>query len=124
MRKIQMEKKVLYIINNGFKDDYHDQNIINYYFYNYVGLFPPKYHTRPFKNYSEIKLFNINTDNLYNLDYLYFVNKYPAIRHYLFKTKPIYDNTTNREDWWYFARKSKFYKQKTDNLSKIFNFTY
>ncbi len=124
MRKIQMEKKVLYIINNGFKDDYHDQNLINYYFYNYVGIFPPKYHTRPFKNYSEIKLFNINTDNLYNLDYLYFVNKYPAIRHYLFKTKPIYDNTTNREDWWYFARKSKFYNEKTDNLSKIFNFTY
>ena len=42
-------------------------------------------------------------------NYLYFVNKYPAIRHYLFKTKPIYDNTTNREDWWYFASKAKYY---------------
>ena len=124
MRKIEMERKVLFIINNGFRDDFHDQNLINYYFYNYVGIFPPKYHSRPFENYTEIKLFNINIDNLYNPDYLYFVNKYPTIRHYLFKTKPIYDNTTNREDWWYFARKSKFYSEKTDNLSKIFNFTY
>ena len=124
MRKIEMEKKVLYIINNGFRDDYHDQNLINYYFYNYVGIFPPKYHTRPFDNYTEIKIFNINIDNLYNLDYLYFANKYPAIRHYLFKTKPIYDNTSNREDWWYFARKSKYYREKTNNLSNIFNFTY
>lgn len=46
MRKIKMEKKVLFIINNGFYDDYHDQNLINFYFYELVDIFPPKYHTR------------------------------------------------------------------------------
>ena len=124
MRKIKMEKKVLYIINNGFNDDYHDQNLINFYFYGLVGIFPPKYHSRVFKNYNEAKLFNKDIGNLYDNDYFYFENKYPTIRHYLYKTKPLYDNTTDREDWWYFARKSKYFIEKTDNLSNIFNFNY
>lgn len=32
MRKIKLEKKILYLINNGYNDDFHDQNLINYYF--------------------------------------------------------------------------------------------
>ena len=124
MREYEFEKKILFLLNNGYNDDFHDQNLINYYFYEYVELFPPKFHARPWNNYSEIEIFNKNSGYIYDSDYLYFSNKYPTVRHYLYKTKPIYNNFSHCEDWWYFARTSKYYKGITDNLSDIFNFTY
>ena len=124
MRDIHLEEKVLYILKNGFKNDYHDQFLLNQFFYEMIGVFPPKYHIRPLKNSDELKSFNRQSGNVYDNDYLYFSYKYPTILHYAYNTKPIFSNSSNSEDWWYFARKSKYFSQKSTNLTSIFNFTY
>ena len=124
MRDIHLEEKVLYILKNGFKNDYHDQFLLNQFFYEMIGVFPPKYHIRPLKNSDELKSFNRQSGNVYDNDYLYFSYKYPTILHYAYNTKPIFSNSSNSEDWWYFARKSKYFSKKTENISVIFNFTY
>ena len=124
MRKIKLEWKVLYILNNNFENDYHDQFLLNQFFYEYIGIFPPKYHVRPWNNYEEIKDFNIRSGHVFNHDYLYFACKYPTIAHFAYNSKPMFNNISKSEDWWYFARMSKYYKQKTENLSLIFNYTY
>ena len=124
MRKNKIEWKVLYILNNHFENDYHDQFLLNQYFYEFIGIFPPKYHVRPWNNYEEIKDFNIRSGHVFNHDYLYFSCKYPVITHYAYNSKPIFNNISKSEDWWYFARMSKYFKQKTENISLIFNYTY
>ena len=124
MRKFKLEQKVLYILNNGFENDYHDQFLLNQFFYEFIGIFPPKYHIRPWNNYTEIKQFNKESGDVYDNDYLYFSCKYPTIIHYVYNSKPIYFNISASEDWWYFARISKYFSNKTDNLTNIFNFTY
>ena len=124
MREIHLEEKVLYILKNGFRNEYHDQFLLNQFFYEIIGVFPPKYHIRPWKNSDELKSFNRQSGNTYDNDYLYFSSKYPTILHYAYNTKPIFSNSSKSEDWWYFARKSKYFSQKTENISTIFNFTY
>lgn len=124
MRKIHIEEKVLYILSNGFQNDYHDQFLLNQFFYEIIGIFPPKYHIRPWNNYNEIKLFNKQSGNVYDNDYFYFSCKYPTIIHYAYNSKPIFDNISNSEDWWYLARTSKYFSKKTENISLIFNYTY
>ena len=123
MRDMHLEEKVLYILKNGFQNDYHDQFLLNQFFYEIIGIFPPKYHIRPWKNINELKTFNRQSGNVYDNDYLYFSSKYPTILHYAYNTKPIFSNSSNSEDWWYFARKSKYFSRKTENISIIFNFT-
>ena len=93
----------------------------NQYFYEIIGIFPPKYHIRPWNNFSEVKNFNYKT---FDNDYLYFASKYPTITHYVYNSKPVFTNISKSEDWWYFARISKYYTQKTDNISLIFRFEY
>lgn len=124
MRKINIEKKVINIINKGFKSYYHDQSLLNNYFYKYIGIYPPEFHTRTFKNYLRVKNWNYKSGNIYDNDYLYFAWKYPTIRHYLGRSKYKNNNFIKYYDWWYFARKSKYYKKKTTNIKNIFNFTY
>lgn len=126
MRKIKFEQKVLNILNKGYNFSFHDQTLINRYFYKYISIFPPEYHTRPFKNYKEVIDYNQKSGNLYDKDFFYFTWKYPTIRHFLGYYKPIYNNINNKEmeDWWYFARISKYFVKKSKNLSDIFNFTY
>lgn len=123
MRKMKIEQKVLYILNKGFKNDYHDQFLLNQYFHEIIGIFPPKYHIRPWNSFNEIKEFNIQSGSIYDNDYLYFASKYPIITHYVYNSKPIFNNISKSEDWWYFARISKYYIQKNDNLTLIFNYT-
>ena len=122
MRKLKIEKKVINLISKGYKNQFHDQSIINNFFYKNIGVFPPQYHTKLFVNYDDIRKFNEKTGNIYDTDYLYFSWKYPVIRHYVGFYKPNYNNKYNKEDWWYFARISKYYKRKTFNLMKIFEF--
>ena len=122
MRKKNIEKKILNILNKGYKNNFHDQNIINLYFYKYVGIFPPQYHGRPYINYNEIVEYNQKSGNIYDNDDLYFAWKYPAIKHFVAYSKPNFNNKYNKEDWWYFAKKSKYFKEKSYNLSKIFNY--
>ena len=123
MRQIKMEKKVLDIINKGYKNKFHDQGLINQYFYKYIGIIPPEYNTRPFKNYIEAIKYNKDSGNLYDNDHLFFSWLFPSIRHYLGYSKPIHSKTNNKNDWWYFASKSKYFIKKTNNYNKIFNFS-
>ena len=126
MRDINLEKKVLNIlINKNEQYENHDQSIINKYFKKYTGVFPPEYNARPF-NKREIIKFNDKLGKLYNKDYFLFSWKYPAMRHYLGENKIPFLNINNKifEDWWFFARLSKYFKLKTNNLNEVFNFTY
>jgi len=124
MREIKVEKKILNSINKREKYDFHDQALINKYFKEYVGDIPPENHARPY-NINQSLIFNNNSGKLYNNDYFLFSWKYPTIKHYVGQRKPNYLNFNNKllEDWWYFARLSKYFMKKTKNLNKIFNYT-
>ena len=56
-----------------------------------------------------MQIFNKKSGNIVDNDYLYFAHKYPTIRHFLGKYKPNNPNINHIEDWWFFARKSKYY---------------
>ena len=117
MRKIQIEKQVLNILNSGFTHPtLHDQAVIELYLFKYVGLFPPEYNSY-FLNYTE-SLELINNPKLYDRDEIIFSLKFPAIRHYKGAEKNLND------DWFYFARKSKYFYEKSSNYSNTFNFSY
>lgn len=115
MRKMNIEQKVLNILNSGFKHPtLHDQAVIDTFFYKYVGLFPPEYNAY-LLNYSEtLKL--ISTTDIYNKDKLLFSLKYPVIRHYKGDRKNLND------DWFFFARRSKYFHEISNNYSKIFKY--
>lgn len=127
MREIKMEKKILNILINKREEyRYHDQSIINKYFKKFLGDYPPENHARPY-NKSQSILFNNFSGNLYNKDYFLFSWKYPTMRHYLGRYKPghKYFNNNNKmsDDWWYFARLSKYFIGKAQNINNIFNYT-
>ena len=120
-----MEKQILNIlINKREKYNYHDQSIINKYFKKYLGDYPPENHARPY-NYTQCIKFINRSGNLYNNDYFLFSWKYPKMRHYYGYYKPSYLDVNNKilDDWWYFARLSKYFVKKSNNLNEIFNFT-
>ena len=124
MRKFHIEKIALEIIKKGEHLLYHDQTLMNNIFKNYIGIFPFEYHTRNWKNFDSVKQFNNASGNIYDNDYLYFSSKYPSIRHFLGNSKPFHSERGHIEDWWYFARKSKFYVRKSRDLNKVFNFKF
>ena len=113
------------IINKREKYNFHDQSIINKYLRKYLGDFPPENHARPYNDSESIK-FNNKTGNIYNNDYFLFSWKYPTMRHYLgrkYKPSNLDVNDKILEDWWYFARLSKYFTQKIKKINKIFNYT-
>lgn len=122
MRNVQFEKKVIKILNKGEELKFHDQTLLNRYFVQYLGFFPPEYHTRPWSNYREIEIFNYKSGNLIDNDYLYFAHKYPTIRHFLGSYKPKNPNINYIEDWWFFARKSKYYNESSERFEYAFSF--
>ena len=122
MREIKMENQTIDIINKGEKLYYHDQTLINKYFHKYVGIYPPEFHSRTFNNYMRVWRWNKISGNLYDNDYLYFSRKYPVIRHYLGRSKYKNNNFVKNYDWFYFARKSKYFNEKTSNIIKIFKY--
>ena len=124
MRKFQIEKIALEIIKKGDHFLYHDQTLMNNFFKNYIGIFPFEYHTRNWINFESVKQFNNVSGYTYDNDYLYFSTKYPSIRHFLGNSKPFHSERGHIEDWWYFARKSKFYVRKSRDLNKVFNFKF
>ena len=124
MRKLQIEKKILYILNNQFQNEYHAQFLYNQYLYKLIGFFPAKYYIGLWNNNKEINIFNKNSGNDFDNDYLFFSLKYPFIVLSAFNSKTYFGNISISEDWWYLARISKYYKQKTENISIIFNYTY
>jgi len=122
MKKNKIEKTILEIILKDKILEHHDQTIINKYFKPYIGFFPPEYHTRPWSNYKEIEIFNYKSGNIFDNDYLYFAHKYPAIRHFFGNYKPRNPNINYIEDWWFFARKSKYYKNSSNRFENAFSF--
>ena len=122
MRKMKIEEKVLNIIKKKKKFRYHDQTLMNNYFNKYIGIFPLEYHIRNWGNIKEMKAWNSIAGSIYNFDYFYFSQKYPSIRHFLGPVKPIKSEINHMEDWWFFARRSKYYKQKSFNSNEIFSF--
>jgi len=122
MRNINFEKKVINIIKKGEILDYHDQTLLNEYFKEYLGIYPPEYHTRPWSNFREMEIFNYKIGNVYDLDYLYFAHKYPTLRHFLGFYKPTDPNINHIEDWWFFARRSKYYNSTADSFNTAFSF--
>lgn len=124
MREINVEKTILNSINKREICELHDQTLINKYFKEYIGEYPPENHARVY-NISQSIFFNNKSGKLYNNDYFLFSWKYPTMRHYIGRKKPSYSdlNNINLEDWWYFARLSKYFLHKTKNINKIFNYT-
>ena len=122
MRKNKFEKKVIEIIKKVKKLSYHDQTLLNDYFRQYIGIFPPEYHTRPWSNYKEMAIFNYKIGKPFDTDYFYFSHKYPTIRHFLGRYKPKNPNINHIEDWWFFARKSKYYNKSATRFDSAFSF--
>ena len=122
MRRNHFEKQVMKIIKKGRKLTYHDQTLLNDYFKQYLGIFPPEYHARPWSNYTEMEIFNNIVGKPFDSDYFYFANKYPTIRHFLGRYKPRNYNVNYIEDWWFYARKSKYYNFKSTTFKSAFSF--
>jgi lipopolysaccharide biosynthesis glycosyltransferase len=136
MRKIKIEKMILNILKNGFPNkNLHqseinnkwtnnfktaDQALINKYFFKYIGLIPPKYNGKHYFDYNSTIEYNKDSGNLYNNDYLYFSFKFPVIRHYPGSKQNLFYN----EDWGYYARKSKYFKALSKDLSDIYNYSF
>ena len=122
MRENKFEEQVIKIIKKGLKLSYHDQTLLNDFFKQYIGIFPPEYHTRPWSNYKEMKTFVSKVGNPFDKDYFYFANKYPVVRHFLGGYKPRNPNVNFIEDWWFFARKSKYYNDSSRNFESAFSY--
>ena len=122
MRRMKIEEKVLGIIKKKKRFRYHDQTLMNNYFNKHIGIFPLEYHIRNWGNIKEMKDWNRISGNVYNFDYFYFSQKYPSIRHFLGPVKPIKFEINHIEDWWFFARRSKYYKRKSFKSDEIFSF--
>lgn len=122
MRKMKIEEKVFQIFKKKQKFRYHDQTLMNIYFNKHIGIFPIEYHIRNWGNLKEIRQWNKIAGNVYDDDYFYFAQKYPSIRHYLGPHKPMKSDINHIEDWWFFARKSKYYVQKSFQFENIFSF--
>ena len=122
MRKNKFEEKVIDIIKKGKKLRYHDQTLLDDYFKKYLGIFPPEYHTRPWSDYKEMEIFNKKIGKVFDQDYFYFVHKYPTIRHFLGGYKPRNPNINHIEDWWFFARKSKYYNNSAFTYDSAFSY--
>ena len=119
MRKMKIETKVLTLLNNGFRDPvYHDQAIINIFFKKYIGFLPLEFNIFPL-SFEDIERESKGYNGLYDNDSIHFSYKNPSIRHYpgIPKNKIHY-----QEDWYYFARKSKYFKRRSENYSDIFDY--
>ena len=120
MRTMKIEKHVLTLLNNNFSDPiYHDQAIINLYYKKYIGFLSPEFNKfATFKNY--LNGYYKDISGYYDYDSLYFFLKFPSILHY---AGPPDIKTYNYEDWYYFARKSKYFQMRSHNYSYIFNYS-
>ena len=116
MRRMRVEEKVLKILKSGFSHPtLHDQAIIDTFFYKYVGLFPPEFNAY-LLNFEETSHL-ISTTKIYDKDKLLFSLKYPSIRHYKGDKKNLND------DWFYFARMSKYFNKISQNYSNIYHYS-
>ena len=122
MRKNKFEEKVIKVIKKGIKFKFHDQTLVDDYFKKYLGIFPPEFHARPWSNYREIDIFNKRIGKIFEPDYFYFAHKYPTIRHFLGYYKPKSPYINHIEDWWFYARKSKYFINEANTYDSAFSF--
>ena len=117
MREINFTKKVKEILNNGYRDTkyhLHDQAILNQFFSEYIGDLELDYNSRInlFKYNSKYYITNKEYSNYFNL-----INSenHPYIYHFTGPYKPIKYKIKNSGDWWYYARKGKYYQKIIGN---------
>ena len=117
MRRKKIEQNVLNLLNSGFTDDnYHDQAIINKFYKKYIGFLSPEYN----RGRSSASDFYKRIGGFYDFDSIYFYKKFASIMHYPGNPK---SKIFNDENWYYFARKSKYFRKRSNNYSNIFYFT-
>jgi len=122
MRKMKIERQVLQILKKKQRLKYHDQTLMNIYFNKTIGIFPLEYNVRNWGTIKDMMDWNEIAGNIYDKDYFYFSQKYPSIRHFLGPHKPTKSDHYHTEDWWFYARRSKYYKKKSFKTEKIFSF--
>ena len=69
-----------------------------------------------------MKIFLKKIGKPFDMDYFYFAHKYPTIRHFLGRFKPKNEKINFIEDWWFFARKSKYYSGNVKSFKNAFSF--
>ena len=110
MRKIKFNKKVLEILDSGFKDNFYnwnDQALINKFFYDYIGDLEPTYNSKLDLFDSNLKYYLNNNDSL-NLINLIYSEKFPSIFHFTGKDKPFTIKRKRSDDWLFYAKKGKY----------------
>ena len=117
MREINFTKKIKEIITNGYKDrkyHLHDQAILNQFFFEYIGDLELDYNSRLFLFEYNSKYYITNED-YYNYINLINSEKYPYIYHFTGDNKPIKYKRKKSDDWWYYARKGKYFQSILSN---------
>ena len=113
MREIKFNKKVLEILDSGFKDtfnNWNDQAILNKFFYDYIGHLEPEYNSKLDLFITNSNYF-LNNKDYFNLTNLIYSEKYPSIYHFTGQFKPYEKKRKNSDDWWFYAKKGKFLKR-------------
>jgi len=117
MRRIKIEQNVLNLLNSGFTDpNFHDQAIVNKFYKKYIGFLPLEYN-RIIPSASD---YYKKISGLYDIDSIYFQRKFASIIHYPGEPKT---KTFSDENWYYFARKSKYFRKRSHNYTNIFYFS-
>ena len=118
MREFNFTKKIENILSNGFKDTkyfLHDQAIINQFFFDYIGYLEPGFNSRNslLKYNSEYYIGKKDYKSYFNLIHS---EKHPYIYHFTGDNKPIRHKRKNSDDWWYYARKGKYWPKILKNI--------
>lgn len=106
MRENKFEQNVLKIIDNGFVSNIQDQGLLIKYYLNDIGVLSEKYNVLTQGFDSLINFYN-KRNLTYKKDDLIYISKYPFIRHFNGHNKK--SNKNYLFDWWYFAKKGKYY---------------
>ena len=118
MRKYGIENKIRDYIRNHYLD-HHDQTAINAVCYNDFEILSVKYATFNYNSYESIVQFNNQQDKRYRYseDELKQAYYEPTLLHFAGWVKP-WDHGYSKasgEYWWYYASKSDFFQEITDN---------
>ena len=121
MREIEFNKKILEILDSGFKDtfnEWNDQAILNKFFYNYIGILEPEYNSK-LGLFDSNSRYYLNKTDYFNLINVIYSEKYPTIYHFTGKKKPYFKKRKKGDDWWFYAKKGKYLKNILKNMKKF-----
>ena len=103
-----------FISQNSNSLEHHDQTAINVVYNNHLGVLPIRYVIFNFNTFQDLVNFNNAQDKKYRRSEGELKEAYnnPFLIHYAGYTKPWEKKqSTFREYWWYYAKKSEFYKE-------------